>query len=185
MEQRKFAQAIARSIALTTALAMLPVSMSHAEDESQIKQGYATNPVQLNLAGKNRALVGLGSYIVNTSGCNDCHTHPSYLPGHDPFVPGQTEMINADQYMTGGRKFGPFITSANLTPDALGRPAGLTFDEFVTLLRTGHDPDAAPGTLLQVMPWPVIGKKTNNDLRAIYEYLSAIPSRPDNPNPGP
>ena len=55
----------------------------------------------------------------------------------------------------------------------------------MTLLRTGHDPDAPPGTLLQVMPWPVFGKKTDHDLQAIYEYLSAIPSKPDNPNPGP
>jgi hypothetical protein len=98
---------------------------------------------------------------------------------------GQPEQINADQFLTGGRTFGPFIKSANLTPDALGRPAGLTLDEFVTLLRTGHDPDAPPGALLQVMPWPVFGKKTYNDLRAVYEYLSAIPPRPDNPQPGP
>lgn len=115
---------------------------------------------------------------------NDCHTHPSYAPGHDPFL-GQPEQIDADQYLTGGRQFGPF-TSANLTPDALGRPAGLTLDEFITLLRTGHDPDAPAGSPpLQVMPWPVVGKKTDRDLRAIYEYLRAIPSRPDNPNPGP
>jgi hypothetical protein len=185
MKPHQRAKRTVSCIVVTTALAVLPVSTSHADDESEVKQGFAINPVPLNLADKNRSLVGKGSYIVNTSGCNDCHTHPSYLPGHDPFVPGQTEMINADQYMTGGRKFGPFITSANITPDALGRPAGLTYDEFVTLLRTGHDPDAPPGTLLQVMPWPVIGKKTNNDLRAIYEYLSAIPSKPDNPNPGP
>lgn len=130
--------------------------------------------------------MGLGSYIVNSSGCNDCHTHPSYVPGNDPFVPGDgPEMINADQFLTGDRQFGPF-TLANLTPDALGRPAGLTFVEFRSLLRTGHDPDAPQGSPpLQVMPWPVIGKKTDNDLRAIYEYLRAIPSRPDNPNPGP
>ena len=71
-------------------------------------------------------------------------------------------------------------------PDALGRPAGLTLDEFITLLRTGHDPDAPAGSPpLPAMPWPVIGKKTDRDLRAIYEYLRAIPSRPDNPNPGP
>jgi hypothetical protein len=42
-----------------------------------------------------------------------------------------------------------------------------------------------PGVLLQVMPWPPFGKKTDGDLRAIYEYLRAIPSLPDNPNPGP
>ena len=135
-------------------------------DQSRIQRGYQINPVPLNLKGKNRALVGLGSYIVNSNGCNDCHTHPSYAPGHDPFL-GQPEQINADQYLTGGRQFGPF-TSANLTPDALGRPAGLTLEEFITVLRTGHDPDAPAGSPpLQVMPWPVIGKKTDRDLHAI------------------
>ena len=138
----------------------------------------------LNLAGKNRALVGLGSYIVNTGGCNDCHTNPSYEPGHDPFK-GEPEQISTAVFLAGGQQFGPFV-SANLTPDALGRPAGLTFDKFKTLLRTGHDPDAAPGTPpLQVMPWPAFGKKTDRDLRAIYEYLSAIPSLPDTPPPPP
>lgn len=182
LNQRTFVRSMVRSVSVCIALSMLPVSTSRADDESQIKQGFAISPVPLNLAGKNRALVGLGSYIVNTSGCNDCHTHPEFLPGHNPFL-GQPEQINAPQYLSGGRQFGPF-TSANITPDALGRPAGLDFDEFVSLLRTGHDPDA-PGRILQVMPWPVIGKKTDRDLRAIYEYLSAIPSLPDNPDPGP
>jgi hypothetical protein len=86
------------------------------------------------------------------------------------------------------RQFGPF-TSKNLTPDRYGRPAGLTFEEFESLLRTGVDPDetnpdGSPYTL-QVMPWPVYGSMTDLDLRAIYEYLRAIPSLPDNPNPGP
>jgi hypothetical protein len=35
------------------------------------------------------------------------------------------------------------------------------------------------------MPWPVIGKKTDKDLAAMYEYLRALPSMPNNPNPGP
>lgn len=39
--------------------------------------------------------------------------------------------------------------------------------------------------ILQVMPWPAFGKKTDRDLEAIYEYLSAIPSLPNNPYPGP
>ena len=152
--------------------------------QSQIRRGFAIAPAPLNLKGKNRALVGLGSYIVNAQGgCNDCHTHPSYATGGDPFQ-GEPEQINVAQYMAGGRVFGPFV-SANITPDATGRPAGLTFDEFRDLLRTGHDPDDLPGTLLQVMPWPVYGKMVDRDLRAIYEYLRAIPSLPDNPNPGP
>jgi hypothetical protein len=151
--------------------------------DSRVRIGFKISPVPLDLHGKNRALVGLGSYLVNAAaGCNDCHTHPSYLPGGDPFQ-GETEIINAEQYLTGGRQFGPF-TSANLTPDENGRPAGLTFEEFEHVIRTGEDPDE-PGELLQVMPWPVYSHLADLELRAIYEFLRAIPSRPDNPSPGP
>jgi hypothetical protein len=154
-------------------------------DESQVKQGLAIAPVHLDLQGKNRALVGMGSYLVNAvSECNDCHTRPYYDLGHNPFK-GQPERINSQNYLTGGNQFGPF-TSANLTPDANGLPAGLTLDEFVHLLRTGETDDhPALGPVLQVMPWPTFRKMTDRDLRAIYEFLRAIPSRPDNPNPGP
>src|SRR5713101_1013440 len=54
------------------------------ESESKIQRGFALAPVPLNLAGKNRALVGMGSYLVNAvGGCNDCHTDPSCAPGHN------------------------------------------------------------------------------------------------------
>lgn len=173
--------------ALALSLAAAAVARDDDDDtESKIQRGFQIVPqgVHLNLAGKNRALVGMGSYIVNTNGCNDCHTHPEYAPGGNPFM-GQAEMINFQQYLSGGRQFGPFITSANLTPDASGKPAGLTLAEFILTLRSGHNPHDPPGQLLQVMPWPVVGKKTDRDLMAIYEYLRAVPSLPDNPNPGP
>jgi len=63
--------------------------------------------------------------------------------------------------------------------------AGQTLDEFLDVMRTGHDPDAHPRVLLQVMPWPLYRWKTDRDLTAIYEYLRAIPSLSDNPDPGP
>ena len=145
--------------------------------------GLRIAPVPLNTRGKNLELVGLGSYLVNAiGGCNDCHTHPSYMAGGDPYQ-GQAEVINTDQYMTGGRQFGPFI-APNLTPDAHGRPAGLTQEEFAHTLRTGRDPND-PGRPLQVMPWPILRNLSDRDLRAIYEFLRAIPSLPDNPSPGP
>jgi hypothetical protein len=153
-------------------------------DESRVRRGFAISPVQLSLRHKNRDLVGLGSYLVNAAGgCNDCHTRPSYLPGGDPFQ-GETPMINAEQYLTGGRQFGPTVTSKNLTPNEDGLPAGLTWEAFNHVIRTGHVPDEN-NRILQVMPWPVYANLTDRDLRAIYEFLRAIPSRPDNPNPGP
>ena len=188
---KRLARRACAAFGLLLAAALAPAALA-ADDgddglsQSQVRRGFEINPagVQLNLKGKNRHLVGLGSYIVNTSGCNDCHTHPEFLPNSNPFL-GQTEMINYPQFLAGGRMFGPFLTSANLTPDAQGKPAGLTLDQFITTLRTGHNPNDNPPHILQVMPWPVYGKKTDHDLKAIYEYLRALPSLPDNPKPGP
>ena len=65
-------------------------------------------------------------------------------------------------------------------------PAGLTWDAFREVMRTGLDPDPDyPGRLLQVMPWPLYRWKTDRDLRAMYEYLRVIPHLDDNPKPGP
>jgi hypothetical protein len=167
---------------------LLPISMVCADNESRIQRGFEIAPVPLNLEGKNRALVGLGSYIVNAQGaCNACHTHPPYAPGGDPYL-GQPKRINTAQYLAGGTQFGPF-TSRNLTPDPNTQlPAGLTFEQFLKEMRYGIDldrehPEISP--LLQMMPWSLYSDMTDRDLRAIYEYLSAIPSLPDNPKPEP
>ncbi len=147
--------------------------------QQQVKTGYKINPVPLDTAGKNVILLGLGSYIVNAqSGCNDCHTSPSYAPGGDPAM-GQPEQINVAGYLAGGRQFvPPGVVSRNLTPEN-GLPAGRTYAEFEQVMRTGIDLDQAHPQLeplLQVMPWSVYQKMSDRDLLAIYTYLSAIPA---------
>jgi hypothetical protein len=142
-------------------------------EQARVVKGYQIAPVHLNLKGRDRTLVGLGSYIVNAqSGCNDCHTNPPYAAGGDPYQ-GEPTRINVEHYLAGGAHFGP-IVSANITPDENGLPAGLTFLGFKTVIRTGHDPDEAD-EILQVMPWPVFRNMNDRDLKAIYEYLSSIP----------
>ena len=144
------------------------------QSDPRVQRGFEIAPVDLDLHGKNRELVGLGSYLVNAVGsCNDCHTCPSFEPGHSPYQPGGDGKINKLNYLAGGVHFGPF-TSANLTPDMSGLPAGLTLQKFIHTIRTGEDPDM-PGQLLQVMVWPVLRNMTDRDLTAIYEYLRAIP----------
>jgi hypothetical protein len=163
----------ARAGAETAGEVAAPANGDGDAEAARIFRGYRIAPVPLKLRGRDRSLVGLGSYIVNAqSGCNDCHTNPPYEPGGDPFL-GQPERINVEGYLAGGTSFGP-IVSANITPDDEGLPAGLTFPEFKRLLRTGHDPHS--GGILQVMPWPVFRDMTDRDLRAVYEYLRAIPS---------
>jgi hypothetical protein len=186
---------------------------SDQSEESRIRRGFEIAPVPLNLEGKNRSLVGLGSYIVNAVGdCNGCH---SAGPGTEfagtgnpyqlsPPFSGKKQ-LNTGNYLGGGRDFGPFgappqiphLYSRNLTPDKTGMPAGgHTFEEFVEIMRQGTDFDhvhpsctgpgtpanclAAPfnGDLLQVMRWPFFRDMTDHELRAIYEYLSAVPCNP-------
>lgn len=182
------------------------------QEQSKVEIGLSIAPVPLNYSGKNRRLVGLGSYIVNAqSDCNGCHSKgpaTEYLGPGNPYLLSPpngpfsgTQHVNPATYLGGGRDFGPFgskgelthLYSRNLTPDKTGRPeGGHTFEEFLTILRTGKDYDqvhpnctGAPdgncllppfnGDVLQVMPWPVHQNMTDHDIRAIYEYLSAIP----------
>jgi hypothetical protein len=179
-------------------------------EESRIRRGFDIAPVQLNLDGKNRALVGLGSYIVNAVGdCNGCHSAgptSEFAMGGNPYFLSPpfsgNEQINTGTYLGGGRDFGPVgsiphLYSRNLTPDKSGLPiGGHTYGEFVEIMRHGTDFDhvhpncTAPGmpancllppfngNLLQVMRWPFFKNMTDHELRAIYEYLSAVPCNP-------
>jgi hypothetical protein len=190
-------------------LGSLASSVAHEReqfDEFRVRRGLEIAPVPLNLRGKDRALVGLGSYLVNAvASCNDCHSaDPSteYAPGGNPYFKGNPpKVVNQATYLGGGRNFGslipgtPAIVSRNLTPDRTGKPAGgLSFAEFREVLRTGVDldhlhpncsatvtsncfPAGQPfnGNLLQIMPWPILQSFTDLDLRAVYEYLSAVP----------
>src|ERR1700676_5682483 len=103
------------------------------DENSKIQIGFEIAPVHLNLAGKNRELVGLGSYIVNLqSDCNGCHSAgpaTEYAPGGNPYF-GQPQVINPAVYLGGGDDFGALIpgtaniVSRNLTPDKTGMPVG-------------------------------------------------------------
>jgi hypothetical protein len=156
-------------------------SATHAQsavfpDEATVQKGLDISPVTINLSGKDRGKVGWGSYLVNaTSGCNDCHSNPSYADGGDPFK-GQPKKFNTKGFLAGGQAFGPFL-SRNITPDGTGEVAG-GLSNFKTILRTGADlsklhPELGP--LLQVMPWPVMGNMTDREIEAIYAYLQSIP----------
>jgi hypothetical protein len=154
---------------------------------TKILIGFRIAPVRLNIRGKNLALVGLGSYVVNAQGdCAGCHSNPQYADDGDPHL-GQPERTDPAGHLRGGLEiFGPLIVPRNLTPNSAGRPGGLTLDQFLEVFSIGTDFDDAPPVvpgprspdLLQVMPWPVFSKMTDREKRAIYEYLRAIPCLP-------
>jgi hypothetical protein len=172
-DKRPFSKtAVACFAVAVLVIGMLLIQSPHAraekadngnDDQSKIQQGFAIAPVPLNFAGKNHALVGLGSYIVNAVGdCNGCHSagppteyaaggNPYFLPGTTPPLFGGVRKVNTATYLGGGRDFGQLgnpaagmhIVSRNLTPDHTGRAiGGDTLAEFVNTMRTGQDPDA-------------------------------------------
>jgi len=143
------------------------------DEASEVNIGLKISPVPLNLAGKNRNLVGLGSYIVNArSDCNSCHTgggppNFNYAAGGNPYF-GQPQKTDPTVYMSGGQDFGPAvpptepgqyvgpdIISRNLTPDKTGLPeGGHTLAEFKQIMRTGIDFDHLHPTCTALLPEP-------------------------------
>jgi len=128
----------------------------HEEDQdARSRRGLEIAPVPLNLHGKSRALVGLGSYIMNAaSDCNSCHTlNPmaEFVPGANPYLLAQNPAkVNPAVYLGGGSDFGTLdpdgksahIISRNLTPDKTGRPeGGANYAEFREHIRNGTDTD--------------------------------------------
>jgi len=128
----------------------------------------------------------------------------TYLAGGTDFGPALPPGFYDPDY---GNYLGPDIISRNLTPDKTGLPeGGHTFEQFKQIMRAGVDldhlhptcttsspvpappnciPPPVDGSLLQIMPWPNFQDMTDHDLRAIYEYLKAVPCIAGPPAPSP
>lgn len=156
-----------------------------------------------NLVGLGSYLVNA---VGDCNGCHTSDPSMEYTPTGNPFLlapifSGKTQ-VNPANYLGGGQDFGNLgggddIITRNLTPDKTGlAEGGHTFPEFLQIMRTGIDmdhlhpvncsPTVTTGcvpfpfnpSLLQIMPWPTFSNMSDNDLLAIYTYLSAIPCIP-------
>jgi mono/diheme cytochrome c family protein len=87
-----------------------------------------------------------GEYILSYQDCRECHG--KNLTGG---VPGQLPPLGPD---------------LNLVKD-------WKFEEFVATMRTGVDPNGHE--IGEQMPWRSIGRMSDEELRAIYEYLTRMP----------
>ncbi len=97
----KVAGAIVTFVAIVLAGMSIKPQRAHADDDdtdARVKIGFKIAPVNLNMDGKDRDLVGLGSYLVNAAGdCNGCHTaggapNFNYAPGGNPYF-GQKAVV--------------------------------------------------------------------------------------------
>ena len=134
-----------------------------------------------------------GKYLVNTSGCHDCHTpwkmgangpepdftrmlsgHPQDLALPPPPKPvGPWIMASAASNTAHAGPWGVSFT-ANLTPDQETGLGKWTLRNFMDTIRSGRH-QGRGREVLPPMPIQVYNNFTDADLSAIFAYLRTIP----------
>jgi mono/diheme cytochrome c family protein len=137
--------------------------------------------------------VARGKYIVNTSGCHDCHTpwklgpkgpepdmtralsgHPQDMPmPPPPAVPEPWLMVGAATNTAYAGPWGISFT-ANLTPDPETGLGKWTLRNFVDTIRSGRHLGRGR-EVLPPMPVQVYRNWTDADFEAVYSYLRTVP----------
>jgi mono/diheme cytochrome c family protein len=136
-----------------------------------------------------------GKYLVDTSGCNDCHTPWKMGPnGPEP---------DMSQFLTGhpaglampepAKLSGPWLWQGAATNTAFAGPWGVSYainltpDEetgiglwpeqvFVNAIKTGRHMGVGRA-ILPPMPWPAYRNMNDDDLKAVYAFLKSLPAR--------
>ena len=129
-------------------------------------------PVPVDLANKSTLLAQRGAYLVRLINCQNCHSTVSQKVGTDPAKDGWN--VTPEYYLSGG-KVQQGVKVANLTPDALGNPAGLSLKQFKAAMKQGVSSIDSSKKLVS-MPWANYAEMTDTDVKAIYEYLRSIPA---------
>ena len=152
------------------------------------------NSAEAAEAKANKAQVERGRYLVNTSGCHDCHTplkmgangpepdlsralsgHPAGLqmPPAPTLPQGPWLAVVAATNTAWSGPWGVSFT-ANLTPDAETGLGKWTAKDFKDTIRTGRHLGRGRA-ILPPMPIPAYSQMTDRDLEAIYAYLRTVP----------
>jgi len=168
-----------------SALALLAVLAPADSGHAQLKASE-----QSSVAAKR---IERGKYLVTIMFCNDCHT--PYKMGPNGPEPDMSRMLSghpeAMKLPPPPKPSGPWIVAFTGTNTAFAGPWGISYtsnltpdkntglgiwteDMFLKAMKTGKH----MGTSREIqppMPWPWIGKATDEDLKAMFAYLKSIP----------
>lgn len=152
-----------------------PIASMPPESEYDFPMNFIINTVPRKPAftGKPDTAdrLAYGKYMITAAACGNCHT---------PFEKGK---LDSAFLFAGGRTFempGGLLTSSNITPDKETGIGNWTKELFLAKFSAYRDSAYAhrpinfmtdPST---VMPWPVYAGMSDNDLGAIYDYLSSL-----------
>ena len=105
--------------ALVGSMLALPQSASALDQQTaqRIAAGYAATPVPVDLTGKDPLQVGLGAYIINTTGiCNHCHSANQYYKAGFPLTTSDWSNQTGNPYFLPPPN-GPYAFSKEKRPD--------------------------------------------------------------------
>jgi len=117
-------------------------------------------------AGAADAQIARGKYLVEITGCSDCHTAGSFFgkPNLKQFLGGSDVGFAAP---------GGVFVPPNLTPDKETGLGKWTNEEVVAAITKGERPDKR--MLAPAMPWQDFAHLTRTDALAIVAYLKSLP----------
>lgn len=176
-------------VILTSVLSLLTFFFysPHAETKRKIQKSKLKQSIER------------GKYLTEIIGCGICHTPWSLDPKTGQSFPQTNRLLSGAPEGTQVPKTNPILPenvddmfnkvfkggwgtsfAANLTPDKETGIGKWSFEDFRNAIRMGkyksqwsHRGDSRP--IMPPMPWEDLGKMTDTDLHAIYNYLMTIP----------
>ncbi len=174
---------------LTLITAIIATSMLAVLFACNTKTTAATTDVQIS----QDSLVKLGGYLVNTMGCDDCHSPKKFGPNGPEVIadlrfsghPANAPLPKVDTMVlkSGWMLFSPDLTTAvgpwgmtfaaNISSDPTGI-GSWSEEQFMKALRHGKLKgldESRP--ILPPMPWQNFAKLKDQDIKAIFAYLKS------------
>ena len=121
---------------------------------------YPTYPATTPASGEKEKLIKQGEYLAKMGDCISCHTNVK--AGTKPYSGG----------LPLATPFGTFY-SPNITPDKETGIGNWTEQDFLRAMKEGRDPHGR--NYFPVFPYIYFSKITDEDARALYNYLMSIP----------
>jgi mono/diheme cytochrome c family protein len=189
---RMIARGAARGVALAAVAGLVAFGVGVTRLTAQAGGAAQAKPAAAKPASA--AVVARGKYIVDISGCHDCHT--PHKMGPDGPEPDMTLMLSGHPSSmtlpTPPQVNGPWIFSGigpftawagpwgisytkNLTPDNETGLGTWTEQQFIETIRNGRE-QGRGRQILPPMPWPAYRNMTDADLKAVFAYLKSIPA---------
>ncbi|WP_437712860.1 hypothetical protein WMF45_44480 [Sorangium sp. So ce448] len=160
-----------------------PLPADDTADPDGTLHGEAIQPLAAptGLSADEQRAFNRGSYLVNVGICNACHGNPTSPP--DGVIEGKIDTAN---YLTGGRVFNiadlspAYGFSRAMSSNLIGQDNGYkgSLESFVGVMVQGkHIDDPGQPTVSYPMPWRLYKNMTQDDLEAIYTYITKVPRK--------